>query len=398
MSDDKAKRDRGEGSIYQERYKDKATGEWKTCETWKISYYWLGRRKRESTGSAKRADAVKLLNKRKAEMARGRLVGPDLEKVTYEDLRAMLLENYKTNERRSLDRLEDAVAHLSGFFGMRRALDITADRITSYVAQRKDEGAANATINRELAALKRMFRLGEIAGKVAYCPHVEMLEERNTRTGFFEEPDFQAILRHLSDDLKPVAEVAYVTGWRVKSELLSRQWADVDFKSGWLRLEPGETKNSEARMFPLTPRLRAILDRQRDRTEAVSKETGRIVPWVFHRAGRPIKYFRRAWLTACRKAGFAQLVSEIPRVIKALRVPHDFRRTAVRNLERAGVPRSTAMRMVGHKTEAIYRRYAIVDEVMLKEGAEKLERYHTPQVQPIVTALDKRASVRRLRK
>src|SRR5437762_10692834 len=55
--------------------------------------------------------------------------------------------------------------------------------------------------------------------------------------------------------------------------------------------------------------------------------------------------------------------------------PVRLRRTAVRNLERAGVPRSTAMAMVGHRTEAIYRRYAIVDEVMLREGAAKLAAY-----------------------
>ncbi|MBI3028908.1 MAG: tyrosine-type recombinase/integrase [Candidatus Rokubacteria bacterium] len=72
--------------------------------------------------------------------------------------------------------------------------------------------------------------------------------------------------------------------------------------------------------------------------------------------------FRRAWKSACKKAG-------VPG-----RIPHDFRRTAVRNLERAGVPRSVAMRMVGHKTEAMYRRYAIVDETMLREGAEKYAR------------------------
>ena len=77
-------------------------------------------------------------------------------------------------------------------------------------------------------------------------------------------------------------------------------------------------------------------------------------------ATRPLSSaFRRAWLTACRRAGLPG------------RIPHDFRRTAVRNLERAGVPRSTAMKMVGHKTESIYRRYAIVDEAMLKEGAGK---------------------------
>jgi len=152
--------------------------------------------------------------------------------------------------------------------------------------------------------------------------------------------------------------------WRVKSELLTRQWAHVDFRNGWLRLEPGETKNDEGRMFPLTPMLRAVLERQRERTEAFQRSTGEIYPAVFHREGRPIKSFRRAWLTACRRAGLTG------------RMPHDFRRTAVRNLERAGVPRSTAMKMVGHKTETIYRRYAIADEGMLRAGGVKLEALH----------------------
>jgi len=138
----------------------------------------------------------------------------------------------------------------------------------------------------------------------------------------------------------------------------------VDFRNGWLRLEPGETKNDEGRMFPLTPMLRAVLERQRERTEAFQRSTGEISPAVFHREGRPIKSFRRAWLTACQRAGLTG------------RIPHDFRRTAVRNLERAGVPRSTAMKMVGHKTETIYRRYAIADEGMLRAGGVKLEALH----------------------
>ena len=58
-----------------------------------------------------------------------------------------------------------------------------------------------------------------------------------------------------------MAETAFVTGWRVKSEILTRQWHHVDFDAGWLRLEPGETKNGEDRMFPLTPQLRATLER-----------------------------------------------------------------------------------------------------------------------------------------
>jgi site-specific recombinase XerD len=388
----KKSRTRGEGSIYRDRYRDKATGEWKTCDTWSIKYYWLGKAHKESTGSTKRSAAVKLLNKRKAEMAKGRLIGPDLEKVTYEELRAMLLNDYTVNGRRSVDRMMDAVAHLDGFFGRRRVLRITADLILRYVALRKEEGAANATCNRELAALKRMLRLGERAEKVAQRPHIAMLDEDNVRKGFFEEDEFEAILRHLPDDLRPVFEVAYITGWRVKSELLTRHRRHVDLRAGWLRLEPGETKNRKGRMFPLStvPRLRQALERQLARTEDAERDTGRIIPWLFHRDGEPIKSFRRAWLTACLKAGFATVVSANHRVIKTNRIPHDFRRSAIRNLERAGVPRSTAMALVGHKTESVYRRYAIVDEVMLSEGGAKLGILYarTPKTEHSVLALE----------
>jgi integrase len=85
------------------------------------------------------------------------------------------------------------------------------------------------------------------------------------------------------------------------------------------------------------------------------------VPFVFHRDGKPIKDLRGAWAGACRSAG-------VPG-----RIPHDFRRTAVRNLERVGVSRSAAMAMVGHKTESIYRRYAIVDAGALRDAAAKTD-------------------------
>lgn len=153
--------------------------------------------------------------------------------------------------------------------------------------------------------------------------------------------------------------MAYITGWR-KNELLQLLWRHVDFAADTIRLDPGTTKNEDGRLFIMTPELRAVLLEQRERTEALQREAGRIIPQIFHRDGRPIKAFRRAWISSCRKAGVPD------------RIPHDFRRTAVRNLERAGVARSVAMMMVGHKTEAIYRRYAIVAEVDLREAARKL--------------------------
>lgn len=190
------------------------------------------------------------------------------------------------------------------------------------------------------------------------------MHEDNVRKGFFEEEQFRAVLKHLPDDLKPVIRTAYITGWRTHSEILTRQKRHLDLDTGWLRLEPGGIKNGKGRMFPLTPELEDLLRAQLERSRILERETGRIIPWLFHREGNPIKNFRHVWRTACQAAGVPD------------RIPHDFRRTAVRNLKRAGVSRSTAMAMTGHLTESVYRRYAVSDETSLKEAAVKLAALH----------------------
>lgn len=353
---------RGLGFVYQPAYVDKRTGEGRTASTWWLQYSVRGKRYRESSGSTNRAHAVKLLKRRIGEAAQGRPIGHDIEKTTFEDLATVLLDDYKANGRQSTRRAKSATQNLRRFFADSRAIDITEDRLNAYVVFRQEEKAANATINRELAALKRAFRLA--GKKVGMPPRFRMLRENNARKGFFEPEQFKAVLQHLPEDLKPVFEVAYITGWRVSSELLTRRWQHVDLDSGWLRLDPGESKNTEGRMFPLTPELRDILSQQLERTRQLEKATERVIPWVFHRNGKPIKDYYGGWDEACRLAGLPD------------RIAHDLRRTAVRNLERAGVPRSASMKMTGHKTESVYRRYAIVDEAMLREGAQKLAAFH----------------------
>ena len=358
------KKGRGLGSIYRPGYIDRKTGERKQSLIWWVSYYVRGKKVRESAESTIRAEAVRVLKDRLGRVSQGRPVGPDVAKTTLGDLKQMLLDEYEANGRR-VRVIKAPLAHLVEYFGGDcRAIDITSDRLTAFSADRQKAGAANATINRAFAALKRAFALAERAGKVAARPHFPMLREDNRRKGFFEHGDYLALLEHLPEYLQPVVQTAYITGWRITSELLTRQKHHVDLEAGWLRLEPGETKNGEGRMFPLTPDLRAVLEEQLVHTRALEVANEEIIPWLFHRDGAPIRVFRRAWTTACKNAGLLG------------RIPHDFRRTAVRNLERAGVPRSAAMAMVGHKTEAIYRRYAIADETMLRDGAEKLAALH----------------------
>ncbi|UCC83198.1 MAG: tyrosine-type recombinase/integrase, partial [Gemmatimonadota bacterium] len=171
----------------------------------------------------------------------------------------------------------------------------------------------------------------------------------------------------------------YLTGWRVRSEALPLTWAQVDFEAGTVRLEPNTTKNDEGRTFPFgaLPELEGLLREQRARTTALEKEIGRIIPWVFHNNGERIRWYKTAWCSACVRAGLCRWENPEKRKGYVGQVPHDLRRTAVRNLERAGVPRSVAMKLTGHKTESVYRRYAIASEADLREGVEKLARLRT---------------------
>jgi integrase len=311
--------------------------------------------------------AVALLKRRHGEIAQGRLVGSQVEKTTFEELGEMLKTGYKVNGLRSVDRAERSVAHLTGFFEGYRALDITPDRVSAYIRWRLEgkPPAKLATIRNELAALTRMFTLGCRAGKVPMRPAFPSIRVENTRSGFFEEEALAAVVEKLPEDLRPVIEFTYLTGWRI-GEVRSLTWRQVNFKAGVVRLEPGTTKNDEGRTFPFAalPSLEALLRAQHAHTRAIERERGEVIPWVFHRAGRPIRNFHMAWRRACRRAG-------VPG-----RYVHDLRRTAVRNFERAGVPRSVAMKLSGHKTESIYRRYAIVSEADLAEGVRKVAALH----------------------
>ena len=318
---------------------------------------------REATDFTNRTDAAEFLKKRISDALGG-----------------------TNNGRKSLGDLKTTrLPRLDAVFGGTKAIDITTTSVERYKTLRLKEKSAPATVNRELASLKRMFRLGLRQGMVATMPYISMLAEHNVRKGFFELDQFQAILKNLPAEYRPLFELAYITGWRMKSELLSRQWRHVDFGGkGWLRIDAGEAKDATAgREFQFTTWMREALERQRKFISKVEKKTGSVIPWVFCRPdGVRIHTFYEPWREACKLAGIE-------------RIPHDFRRTAVRNLERAGVPRTTAMAMIGHKTESIYRRYSIVDQAMLEMGTSKLEALQQTQrsSRPVVVSMRKRALV-----
>ena len=332
---------------------------------WWVKYYVNGRPVRESTGTEKESEARRFLKLKEGAVAKGSPIAPRLDRILYDELAGDLRQDYRTTGRRHLDEVEQRLAHLDKFFRGRRAANIGPTFVTTYVAQRQERGVSNRTINIELSLLKRMLRLAHENGKLLRVPPVKMLKEAPPRQGFFEEEQYRAVRRRLPEDLQVAVAIAYTFGWRIKSEVLTLQRRQVDLKTGTLRLDPGTTKNGEGRVVYLTPDLRSLLTQQLERVDRIAKQTGRIISWVFpHLTGRfqgeRIKDFRKAWTTACKRAGLPWMLV------------HDFRRTAVRNMERAGVPRSVAMKLTGHKTESVYRRYAIVSDADLQDATRKL--------------------------
>lgn len=139
------------------------------------------------------------------------------------------------------------------------------------------------------------------------------------------------------------------------------------------------TKNDEGRTFAFDalPELVTLLRRQRERTTALERETGRIVPWVFHRDGQQIRRYRTAWASAVDRAAHEERngMRVVVRSELVGKLVHDLRRTAVRNLTRAGVPKVWAKKLTGHKTDAVFDRYDITEIGELREAVRRLADY-----------------------
>lgn len=329
---------------------------------WWLKYYRNGRRHEESSHSESYEVARDLLRTREGDIAKGLPITAKVGQIKIDEAFDDVIRDYQVNGKKTLGHVKRRITlHLGPYFGGRRMATITTSDVLDYTAKRQEAGASNAEINRELSILKRAFSLEIKAGRFLQKPHIPMLAEDNTRTGFFEREQFESVRRHLPGPLQGVATFAYVTGWRVPSEVLTLQWAQVDRRAGTVRLEVGTTKNKRGRVFPYAqiPELAAVVEDQWTIRDGLKKQ-GTICPWVFHRKGKPIADFRTAWENATKAAGCPG------------RIPHDFRRTAVRNLVRAGVPEKTAMTLTGHKTRAVFDRYDIVDEADLVTAARQL--------------------------
>lgn len=352
---------------------------------WWLKYSRRGKAFRESSHQTEKGKAEKMLRKRLGELEAGTFAGPQVERIKVQELAEDFIRDYRINGRKSLDDVQARWdLHLKPFFGYMRAADVTSQQIACYVDSRQQEGASNATVNRELAALKRMFRLGVQATppKVMRMPAFPHMKENNVRKGFLEDEQFRALVGGAELWFRALVECGRTYGRRV-SELLGLRVEQVDLAQKVIRLEPGTTKNRDGREVFMTDTVRALLSACVQGKAPDSQ--------VFTRPnGSPVRSFRVTWERACTRVGVGHTVCadcsepmdsgkacpkcKSQRSVYSGLIFHDLRRTAARNLRRAGIPETVIMKIGGWRTRSVFERYAIVSRTDIADAMRKLQQ------------------------
>jgi integrase len=286
------------------------------------------------------------------------------------------------------------IEHVRSTFGMIRAINLTKEDVDEYINQRLATGYANASINRTTQLLKQGFILAELP-----APKIRRLDERdNKRRGFFNEQDVRRLLSNLTTELADFVLFAWLTGMR-KGEIASLRWEDVDGNELVLRGE--NAKNGEERVIPFEGELADLIERRKLSRQFKLNGMMMLSAFIFHRRGEPICEFRKSWARACCMAGLGKMVCptcdegvDAKRKCEKCgvtwtheklkyrgRIIHDFRRTAVRDMVRAGVPETVAMSISGHKTRSIFDRYNITDKRDQRDALRATQLYRQQQAE-----------------
>lgn len=306
---------------------------------------------------------------------------PEPSQTSVAELVKLVVDDYRVNRRKSLRSAQQLSQFWTEFVGGRLAENITGDMLKDWARDWIRHGLSPARCNRRITFLLRGYRLASASDppKVAKIPTWTKLEESAPRSGFREWEDFVRIREALPLHARPVVTIEYWTGMR-SGEAFSLQWTQIRFdhkdKQVRIQLAGKDTKTDEPRVVIMTGDLYETL---RD-WQSQSRNNYPHCPWVCHRKGRRIKTIKTAWKSACVKVGLGHWTKPNERYVnnRGYRgaLMHDFRRTAIRNMVRAGVPEKVAMAISGHKTRAVFDRYNIVNERDLAEAAKKVVQHH----------------------
>ena len=362
---------------------------------WWISYCRNGKEIRESTElpatEKNRKKAEGRLRQRLGEIAAERHGGPAFiepaqRRVTVGELLDALEEDYKARDK-ATPQFKSHLKRIREAFGSWRAVNLgtASETVDKYINDCKAAGIAPATINRGTQLLAQAYGLAIERKQLRSAPVIRHLPERNARQGFFEDADFKAIVEALPEYLRDFAHFAYLTGWR-KGEVASLLWSDVDAEV--VRLRPENSKNGQGRSVPLRDAEGKLTEvgqiiARRHAIRTFKTDAGeQIAARVFHRKGEPVGDIRKAWSTASGAAGLDG------------KLFHDLRRTAVRNMVRAGVPERIAMEISGHRTRSVFDRYNIVSERDKQEALRRTQVYLSSESKKRKVAVMRKAANR----
>jgi integrase len=356
--------------------------------SWWIQYFDArGRRRREKAGT--KSAGISLYRKRKTEALGGKKLPENLRSVVkVADLAPAILRDYEINGKKSLMTVKRRLAkHVLPFFGAMAASEVGTDDFNRYIDQRKKAGAENATINREMAALKRIFRLAR-HGNPPKLPELPVfparLKESPPRQGFVEDQRYAILLQYAEEPwLKALIATAYSFAFRKGELVLEMKVKQVDLETRELILYAGTTKNDAGRVIRMTAEVCELL-------RACVADKGPEDRIFTRENGEPVRDFRGAWWALCEKAGLGRFVKAKDRHGRVREkweglLFHDLRRSAARNMVRYGVDESVVMRIGGWKTRAVFERYNIVSEADITEVARKIEEGRRKTQQPSAT-------------
>lgn len=397
---------RGEGRVFRR----------KGSSVFWCAYYLGGKEFRESTGTTEQQKAERFLKGRLREVAADLIgakpfVGPQADRIKIscgvmrQDQRKLscgclccaLERDYRLRGKLSPQNVSN-FRRVRQDFALKRASRFTSDQVDHYIEELLAKGYAPASINRLTQVLGQAFGLAIRQKRLGSAPYVRHLSEAgNVRQGFFGEAEFQTLVAHLPQDLQDFASCAYLTGMR-RGEIASLCWDDMDGDT--IRLRAENAKSGEARSIPVEGELTALIERRRTARQIRKKNKPVVISnYIFHRDGKPIGDFRKAWATACVMAGLGRMVcprcnGPVDAEFKCLacatgwsrdelkymgRIFHDFRRTAIRDMVRAGVPETIAMSISGHKTRSMFDRYNIHDERDQRQALRATQAYREQQ-------------------